>query len=82
MSGIAIKTAAVTAAARAEVAQEAATAAAPAAPAAVAATDAAKIVDLEVLCAAEAVRAVATQTASVLAEKTEAQATAFARARD
>lgn len=74
VSGIAIKTAAVTAAARAEVAQEAATAAA---AAAVAAADAAKIVDLEVLYAAEAVRAVATQTASVLAEQTEAEATAI-----
>lgn len=77
VSGIAIKTAAVTAAARAAVAQEAAAAAA---AAAVAAADAAKIVDLEVLCAAEAVRAVATQAASVLAEQTEAEATAITRA--
>lgn len=74
VSGIAIKTAAVTAAARAEVAQEAAVAAA---AAAVAAADAARIVDLEVQCAAEAVRAVATETATVLAEQTEAEATAI-----
>jgi hypothetical protein len=77
VSSIAIKTAAVTASARADVAREAATAAA---AAAVAAADAAEIVDLEVACAAEAVRAVASQTALSLARETDAQATAFALA--
>jgi hypothetical protein len=77
VSAIAIKTAAVTAAARADVAREAASAAS---AAAVAAADAAKIVDLEVMCAAEAVRAVASEAALTLAVQTDAQATAFALA--
>ena len=75
VSAVAIKTAAVTAAARADVAREAAAAAS---AAAVAAADAAKMVDLEVLAAAEAVRAVATETAVTLAERTDAEALAFA----
>lgn len=77
VSAIAIKTAAVTAGARADVAREAASAAS---AAAVAAADAAKIVDLEVMCAAEAVRAVASEAALTLAVQTDAQATAFALA--
>jgi len=77
VSAMAIKTAAVTASARAEVAHEAAMAAS---AAALAASDAAQLMDLEVACAAEAVRAVATETALTLAKQTDAQAVAFAMA--
>jgi len=75
VSAIAIKTAALTASARADVAHEAAMAAS---AAAVAAADAATLVDLEVACAAEAVRAVATEAALTLAERIDAEASAFA----
>jgi hypothetical protein len=74
VSAIAIKTAAVTAAARAEAAREAAAAAA---AAATAAADAEKVVELEVMCAADAVRAVATEAALVLGEQIDAEAAAL-----
>lgn len=76
VSAIAIKTAAITAAAKADVAREAATAAT---AAALAAADAAAVVQLEVLCAADAVREVASATALTLSQQTGAEASAFAR---
>ncbi|MET1008313.1 MAG: hypothetical protein ABWX96_22395 [Propionibacteriaceae bacterium] len=75
VAGIAIKTAAETAAAAAEVARAAAAAAT---SASIAAADAAAIVDFEVVCAAEAIRDVATAAAVTLAEQTDAQAKALA----
>lgn len=75
VSATAIKTAAVTSAARADVAREASAAAS---AAVVAAADAAVMVDFEVSCAAQAIRAVATETALALAERTDARAAALA----